>query len=335
MSIFGVIGCTALLIGAFGMYTTMTHLTTWTFEKLQTYDCKINGNFDQDTINTLQQAMDGDEVMHTYMDIKTNGKTDQLLLTALSNTRYQRLATDTDTFIHLTNGVAISKNIADQYHLKQGDVLIWKPSSISTWQTNRIEAILRTPMEQGVTIMKSQMLKQHLPYHANAIIGQVPAKAYLQSSQITSIQYREDMEKNLDTMMDATMMMISVFMIAAVLLGSVILYNLGTLSYMERYHELATLKVLGFQSTALRKIMLQQNFWLTFMGICLGIFEGYWLLSFMLGTVQNSMDVILYLPVYVVILACGGTLLLSILIIFIVSKKVTCIDMVSALKSEY
>ena len=71
------------------------------------------------------------------------------------------------------------------------------------------------------------------------------------------------------------------------------------------------------------------------MGICLGIFEGYWLLSFMLGTVQNSMDVILYLPVYVVILACGGTLLLSILIIFIVSKKVTCIDMVSALKSEY
>ena len=68
--------------------------------------------------------------------------------------------------------------------------------------------------------MKSQMLKQHLPYHANAIIGQVPAKAYLQSSQITSIQYREDMEKNLDTMMDATMMMISVFMIAAVLLGS-------------------------------------------------------------------------------------------------------------------
>ena len=55
----------------------------------------------------------------------------------------------------------------------------------------------------------------------------------------------------------------------------------------------------------------------------------------MLGTVQNSMDVILYLPVYVVILACGGTLLLSILIIFIVSKKVTCIDMVSALKSEY
>ena len=334
MSIFGVIGCTALLIGAFGMYTTMTHLTTWSFEKLQTYDCKVNGTFDQDTITKLQQAMDGDEVMHTYIDIKTNGKTDQLLLTALSNTRYQHLATDTDTFIHLTNGIAISKNIADQYHLKQGDVLTWKPSSISSWQTNRIEAILRTPMEQGVTIMKSQMLKQHLPYQANTIIGQVPSKAYLQSSQITSIQYRDDMEKNLETMMDATMMMISVFVIAAVLLGSVILYNLGTLSYMERYHELATLKVLGFQSTALRKIMIQQNFWLTFIGICLGIFAGYWLLNFMLGTVQNSMDVILYLPFYVVILACSGTLLLSIFIIFMVSRKVTCIDMVSSLKSE-
>ena len=55
----------------------------------------------------------------------------------------------------------------------------------------------------------------------------------------------------------------------------------------------------------------------------------------MLGTVQNSMDVLLYLPAYVVLFACGGTLLLSIFIMFIVSKKVTCIDMVSALKSEY
>ena len=33
------------------------------------------------------------------------------------------------------------------------------------------------------------------------------------------------------------------------LLGSVILYNLGSLPYMERYRDMATLKVLAFTTT--------------------------------------------------------------------------------------
>ena len=129
-------------------------------------------------------------------------------------------------------------------------------------------------------------------------------------------------------------MMLSIFMIAATVLGSVILYNLGSLSYMERYYELATLKVLGFQSHALRKIMIQQNLWLTFIGILLGLPSGWLLLSFMLKTVQATLDVIIYLPWSVVLLSCGGTLSLSFLIIWCVSKKVKDIDMVSALKSN-
>lgn len=334
MSIFGIIGCTALLLAAFGMYTTMRNLSSWTFQTLQTYDCKINGTFDDKTITELLSAMDGDELMQTYMEIKADNKQEQIVLTALSAARYQHLATDTTHFVELKDGIAISKNIADQFHLHQGDLLTWKPISTSIWQKNRIEAIIRTPMVQGVTIMKSQMLKQNLTFHATSIIGHAPPKGYLPVDGMTSVEYRQDMIANLDTMMDATMMMISVFVIAAVLLGGVILYNLGTLSYMERYHELATLKVLGFQSKALRKIMIQQNFWLTFIGICFGIGAGYWLLAFMLDTVQNSMDVILYLPISAILCACGQTMLLSLVIMFMVSSKVTAIDMVTALKSE-
>lgn len=202
------------------------------------------------------------------------------------------------------------------------------------WQNNRIEGIIRTPMVQGVTIMKTQLQQQQLSFQATSIIGHTPPKEVLHDASITAVQYQSDMMSNLAVMMDATLTMIAVFVIAAILLGSVILYNLGSLSYMERYHELATLKVLGFQSKALRKIMLQQNIWLTLVGIGLGILGGHWLLTFMLGTVQDSLDVMPYLPFPIVILACTGTLLLSILIIIIVSRKVTSLDMVSALKSE-
>lgn len=334
MSIFGVVGCTALLIGAFGMYTTMNHLSTWTFQTLQTYECKVDGSFSAEKRKELITAMNGDELMQTIIDIKADGKQEQIPLSVLSALRYQHLARDSQHFLHLHEGVAVSKTIAEHYHLQPGDTLTWKPYGTMKWQNNRIEGIIRTPMVQGVTIMKTQLQQQQLSFQATSIIGHTPPKEVLHDASITAVQYQSDMMSNLAVMMDATLTMIAVFVIAAILLGSVILYNLGSLSYMERYHELATLKVLGFQSKALRKIMLQQNIWLTLVGIGLGILGGHWLLTFMLGTVQDSLDVMPYLPFPIVILACTGTLLLSILIIIIVSRKVTSLDMVSALKSE-
>lgn len=334
MSIFGVLGCTALLMSAFGIYTTMTHLTDWTYHTLETYDCKVNGPFDEETLQTLTHEMDADEIMNASIDIQTSTGQDQLLLTVLSDTRYLHPAESEHSFVDLTYGAGVSKNIADQYHLKEGDILTWKPSNTTAWQQVEIESILRTPYTQGITLMKSLYEQTGLEYTPTSLIGKTIDKDNFDLSSISSIQYHDDIVQNMDTMMEATIMMLSIFMIAATVLGSVILYNLGSLSYMERYYELATLKVLGFQSHALRKIMIQQNLWLTFIGILLGLPSGWLLLSFMLKTVQATLDVIIYLPWSVVLLSCGGTLSLSFLIIWCVSKKVKDIDMVSALKSN-
>ena len=334
MSIFGVFGCTALLISAFGIYTTMIHLSAWTFQKLETYDCKITGTFDEALAKRLTTAMDADAIMNQYINIQTSDDQDQILLTVLSDTRYVHLAKDEHTFLTLTNGIAVSKNIADQYHLKIGDTLKWKPMGTNTWQTTPIEAIIRTPMNQGITMMKTQYEQIGLTFQPTSLAGNTIQEDQLKDPAITSIQYHEDMIHNLDTMMDGTIMMLSVFLTAAILLGSVILYNLGSLSYMERYYELSTLKVLGFQSSALQKIMIQQNLWLTLLGILFGIPGGYLLLEIMLDTIQSNMDIMIYLPITVILLSCGGTLLLSFFIILIVSRKVKQIDMVSALKSN-
>lgn len=42
MTIFGVLGCTALLFSACGLYDTMTNLTDWNYTKLQNYKYKLN-----------------------------------------------------------------------------------------------------------------------------------------------------------------------------------------------------------------------------------------------------------------------------------------------------
>ena len=127
-------------------------------------------------------------------------------------------------------------------------------------------------------------------------------------------------------------MLSMLFLVCAVLLGGVILYNLGTLSYMERYRDMATLKVLGFHNQRIRKLMIQQNIWLTIAGIVIGLPAGYGLTILMLSTVQDSIDIRVYIPAYTYIISILGTFLLSWSISKFLSRKVYRIDMVSALK---
>ena len=51
--------------------------------------------------------------------------------------------------------------------------------------------------------------------------------------------------------------MISLIIFIAIILGSVIIYNLGILSYTEKQYQFATLKVLGFNDKKIKKISRQ------------------------------------------------------------------------------
>ena len=78
--------------------------------------------------------------------------------------------------------------------------------------------------------------------------------------------------------------------------------------------------------------MIQQNLWLTFIGVIIGLPVGYSLLLVMLGTVQASIDINVYTPYYVYLASLLGTFLLSWLINKLIAQKIKNIDMVSALK---
>ena len=117
-------------------------------------------------------------------------------------------------------------------------------------------------------------------------------------------------------------------------LGGVILYNLGVLSYLERYYEFSTLKVLGFKDTQIQKILVQQNIWLSMIGILLGLPVGYLLIEYMISTIQDTMDVINFIALPSYLYAILGTLVISWVISKIISLRIKHIDMVSSLKAN-
>lgn len=88
---------------------------------------------------------------------------------------------------------------------------------------------------------------------------------------IKSVTSKEKMEESWDTITTSVMMMVYVVTVVATILAVLVIYNLGILSFTEMEREIATLKVLGFKTRVLRKLLLTQNIIFTSIGFILGI----------------------------------------------------------------
>lgn len=321
MSLCGILGCTALLFCAFALYDTFVNLSDWTFTKQQEYECKITELPEEQGQQDILAMTDGEYLMESSASILTgeassepDGEGDRkskkaekkdVTITVAESTRYVKLAEDLDTFTRADGGAALSKKTADSLGIRKGDVITWKPAGGKSYIRSEVKAIIRTPLSQGIVMMRAD-----------------------------SISYQKELTKSVDSMMDGMVMMITILVLGAVILGSVMLYNLGILSYIERYREFATMKVLGFADKKIRKIMIQQNVWLSVLGILIGMPAGYGLLYYLLSTIPDSMDVPVFIKAGSWVLSAAGTLILSFLISRIVSRKIPHIDMVEALKAE-
>lgn len=336
MSILGVLGCTALLFCACGLYDTMTNLTDWNYTKLQTYKYKINldNNSTALDFDNLIEQTNGQLLMESTAKIKSTNKIFDVNLTVLENNQYIKLAQNINKFTLLKEGIALSKKTADKLQIKEGDIVAWKNSTDNFYQKSKVAMIIRTPNVQGIIIMKNDYLKLGYKYQPTSIIGSNQLKDIDSLPNITSIQYQKDLLNSFDTLLEAMILIIVILVLGAVILGGVILYNLGVLSYLERYYEFSTLKVLGFKDKQIQKILIQQNVWLSGIGILLGLPVGYLLIKYMLSTVQESMDVIIYIALPSYLYAIVGTLIISWVISIIISRRIKYIDMVSSLKAN-
>ena len=126
--------------------------------------------------------------------------------------------------------------------------------------------------------------------------------------------------------------MVIVFVVAAVVLGLVVLYNLGIMSYMERSRELATLKVVGFKNRRIGAILISQNIWLTLIGIIIGLPSGVGILYILLKMLASEYELKMALGVLTYCVSILLTFGVSFIVSLVVSRKNKKIDMVEALK---
>ena len=137
-----------------------------------------------------------------------------------------------------------------------------------------------------------------------------------------------------DSFLELMIVMIVLLVIAAVVLSLVVLYNLGVMSYTERYREMATLKVIGFRNRKIANLLITQNLWLSILGILIGLPAGIGVLQYLLDALASEYEMKLTLGPATYLVSILLTLGVSLGVGVMVARKNRRIDMVAALKTQ-
>ena len=226
--------------------------------------------------------------------------------------------------------VSISQKMADLLGVGIGDTVKWHIVGSDKWVNTKIDKIHADPISQGFIMSSDKLDNLGLNYTPTSIItSEHVDKNY---SAIKSTNSMKDMTSSWDELTESMWLLIYILIFFASLLAVIVLYNLGLLSFTEIEREIATLKVLGFKTSSLRRLLLTQNLWFTSIGFILGLPVGYYILSIMWESSGDSFYILPSISLTNFLLTAIITFALSIIVNLMFSRKIKKLDMVESLK---
>ena len=333
MAIVGVMGCVALLISAFGMNDSMENLKTWEYDDISHFESKliIESGASQSDIDSVTDEVNGSQIMEQAIEIKAQGNEKTAMLLALNDTDLISHTDKNGKAINLSNtDISLSQKMAESLDVGVGNTIKWHIVGSDDWVECKITNIHGEPLSQGIILSADKLEDLDLNFTPTSIITSQSVDDDYDS--IKSVSSIDDMVNAWDKMTSSVMMMVSILIFFAVLLAIVVLYNLGILSFTEIEREIATLKVLGFKTGDLRKLLLTQNLVFTAIGFMLGIPLGFYLMTLMMDAAGESLYYIPSLTLGNIALSAIITFTVSIAVNLLFSGKIKNLNMVEALK---
>ena len=333
MAIVGVMGCVALLIAAFGMNDSMGELKSWEYDDISHYESKLllSNEANPMELYYILNETNGSFIMQQSIVMKANDMEDTVSLLVSNNTDLISYTDSDRNPIEINESdVSISKKLAETFNLSIGDKVKWHIVGSDDWVSSKIDQIHAEPISQGLIMSPDTLEDQGLNFTPTNILTK--EKFGENFNSIKSVSSMEKMKKGWDELTEAVMMMVYVVTIVAVALAILVLYNLGILSFTEMEREVATLKVLGFKTNSLRKLLLTQNLIFTAIGFVLGIPLGFYFMTLMLNAAGDSLYYVPSLTWGNILLTAFITFTISIGVNLLFSDKISDLNMVEALK---
>ena len=330
MTVFGIVGCMLLLVGGLGMKDTMDNFLLLIDREVNNYTTRINiaENATNDDAIAFAEQYDGDWVASS--SVKVNHKAVALEIYDVHHERIRFVSEDNERVSLGEDGAYICLRLADQY--KVGDIIDFSPYGGEDAYSVRVVGVIRSVMTENIVLTSEYAEQVGIPYHISAVFTDAESSEISDESFISGKQSKAALMESYDSFMEIMNIMVIIFVFGAVVLGAVVLYNLGIMSYVERARELATLKVVGFRDRHISKILIAQNLWLTVIGVAIGLPGGVGVLNLLLVSLASEYEMCLTLGVLTYSVSILLTFGVSLVVGLFVSKKNKEIDMVEALK---
>ena len=352
MMLVGIGGCTALLVTGFGIRDSIADIAGFQFSEVMVYDVGVYFAEGQDE---YQQAEFREELriqadkIHFFhqrsAELDCNDKTREVYLIASDEGIMNHIdfhSGEKALSIPGTGEALISVGAADALGIDVGDTVEVRDSDMNTlrvtvsgiFDNNVYSYVIVTP--ETVKEQWGQTPEQQMAYvnvRENQNVHSVSAKISGMEDVMTVI-VSEDIKNTVNSMLDALDLVVVTVVICAALLAVIVLYNLININIKERIREIATIKVLGFNSGETAAYVFKENLLLSVMGAVLGLPAGWALLSFVMS--QIKIDMVWFqarATALTFFLSFVMTMLSAVAVDFIFHFKLEKINMAEALKS--
>lgn len=338
-AVVGIVGCCMLIVCAFGMLNSMNHFIKLQFEDLYNFNYKLSlkENIKDDELKVLTDKYGNNTSETLTIETKIGKEREANTIFVTNAGNLIRFQNENGEFIKVNknNGVYVTRKLADQKNLKVGDTIKWHIYGVNKYYESKIVGLTKDPQVQNLTMTKEYLESLDIDYKPDSLYTNTDLKGIKDIKNVSLVQDINELKNSLESMLSMMKSMIMLIIVFAIGLGAIIIYNMGILSYSEKQYQFATLKVLGFSDKKIRKIFVQQNNWITVLSIIIGLPTGYYMTSWIFKSViADNYDFSAYINLSTYLIAIIGTILVSIIVSRMLSKKVNKIDMVSSLKAN-
>lgn len=352
MTVFGIMGCSALVLCAMAINDSVSALIPRQYEHIYRYDLMVMKD-DAHVYQSLSRDDEVSECLALLVDnatIKSSGNKEE---------RVQLMVFPEQADV--ASYLSLEDLDGDPVTLEMGDVYVTQNASQvldfslkdtirvqnSDFKEKRVKVTGIVQNYLGNTIYMSENTYESLfgSYRENAVlanfrgdISKQQKDSYVQKLEdregVLSVVSTSSMQDAFETSFSLITSVVYLILAMAAALAFVVLFTLSTTNISERVRELATIKVLGFYDKEVHSYVNKETLLLTFLGILAGLPAGT-ILAQSLTYVLNMPSIhfavtirpISYL--YTVILSFGFAVIVNL----ITNRVLNHIDMVESLKS--
>lgn len=297
MMVFGISGCTALLLTGFGIRDSVTDIANQQFEEILVYQLGVTmregvtgeNNENLQAFSELAEGLDGSFTlsMETTIDLVADNRVKSVSLVVAKEPEkiddYIKLHTKKEEVIPYPKAgeAVVSDKLAEHYQIEVGDTITLRDENqkeihavvsgiCENYIYNYVYLNAET-YEQAMGEITYKNIYLNLPEDADT---HGAAAAIMKLDEVTAVTVNADTLVRFSGMMGSMDYIVLVIIACAAALAFIVLYNLNNINITERVREIATIKVLGFYKKETATYVFRENMVLTLIGCVLGLFLG-------------------------------------------------------------